>query len=353
MPSSEKIFRELPPGGHDALTARRGWRVSSHLSSCATPAQPIAKEILWPQPLFTWHPVSSLNRDVASWVEEVARLTQPDRIHWCDGSDAEYLKCWNANWSAKKDLLPLNASSFPGCYLHRSNPIGRCARRASDLSCAPKSRDDAGPNNHWMAPADGHAQMDALFCRLHEGPYAVCGAVLHGPDRLGVVPLRRRDHRQRLCGAQHEAHDPHGPSGARAHRARRHVREGLAFHRRARSEPPLHHAFPRRAVDQEFWVRIRRQRAAWKEMPCALRIASWQARTEGWLAEHMLIVGIENPQRRDALPRVRISLGMRQDQSRHADSARRATKGWKVWTVGDDIAWLHPGKGRKALCHQS
>ena len=77
----------------------------------------------------------------------------------------------------------------------------------------------------------------------------------------------------------------------------------------------------------------------------ALRIASWQARKEGWLAEHMLIVGIENPQGRNALRRRRVPERLRQDQPRDADPAGRLSRsdGWKVWTVGDDICWMRPG----------
>ncbi len=65
--------------------------------------------------------LAASNRDVSDWVEEVARLTRPDRIHWCDGSDAEY-QSLERELAAKKELLPLNQGSFPGCFLHRSHP---------------------------------------------------------------------------------------------------------------------------------------------------------------------------------------------------------------------------------------
>jgi phosphoenolpyruvate carboxykinase (GTP) len=78
--------------------------------------------------------LGSLDRGVAAWVDEVARLSQPDRIHWCDGSATEY-QSLERELVAKRDLLPLNPVSFPGCHLHRSHP--------SDVSDADGSRESS------------------------------------------------------------------------------------------------------------------------------------------------------------------------------------------------------------------
>ena len=95
------------------------------------------------------------------WVAEAAALTKPDAIHWCDGSDAE-----NAALIARMQddgtLLPLNPDTHPGSWLHRSHPDDVARVEHLTFVCTAE-REDAGPNNHWMPPADAHAKMDALF----------------------------------------------------------------------------------------------------------------------------------------------------------------------------------------------
>ncbi len=135
---------------------------------------------------------------------------------------------------AAKELLPLNPESFPGCVLSRSNPSDVARVEHLTFVCT-RQQGGRGPEQHWIAPAQAHAQMDALFAGCMKGRTLYVVPYCMGPDRLAVLPVRRRDHRQRLRGAQHAAHDAHGPRGARAHRARRQVREGTAFHRRSRT----------------------------------------------------------------------------------------------------------------------
>ncbi len=101
------------------------------------------------------------------WVDATARLTQPQAIHWCDGSDAEYQTLLDT-MLASGDLLPLNPETHPRCYLHRSDP-GDVARVEHLTFVCTSQRDDAGPNNPWMAPAEAHAKMDALFAGCMRG----------------------------------------------------------------------------------------------------------------------------------------------------------------------------------------
>jgi phosphoenolpyruvate carboxykinase (GTP) len=95
------------------------------------------------------------------WVADVAALTKPQAIHWCDGSDDEYARLL-ADMVADGTLLPLNPQTHPGCYLHRSDPDDVARVEHLTFVCT-RERDDAGPNNHWMSPAEAHAKMDALF----------------------------------------------------------------------------------------------------------------------------------------------------------------------------------------------
>ena len=132
--------------------------------------------------------LASLNRDVSDWVDEVAQLTQPARIYWCDGSEAEFQGLERELVAAKR-LLPLNQSSYPGCYLYRSDPSDVARVEHVTFICT-RNKDDAGPNNHWMDPAEAHIKMDALFKGCMQGrtlyvvpycmgpidsPYSRCG----------------------------------------------------------------------------------------------------------------------------------------------------------------------------------
>jgi phosphoenolpyruvate carboxykinase (GTP) len=284
--------------------------------------------------------LASLDHGVSAWVDEAARLTQPDRIYWCDGSDSEF-QTLERESVAKKVLLPLNQSSFPGCYLHRSSPSDVARVEHVTFVCT-KNRDDAGPNNHWMAPAEAHAKMDALFAGCMKGrtlyvvPYCMgpidsplsrCGVEI--TDSVYVVLNMKLMTRMGRAALERIAHDGAFVKGL-------HSTGELDPNRRF-----IMH-FPEELSIKSFGSGYGGNALLGKKCH-ALRIASWQARTEGWLAEHMLIVGIENPQGEThylacAFPSAcgKTNLAMMIPPSSY--------KGWKVWTVGDDIAWLHPGK---------
>ncbi len=284
--------------------------------------------------------LAQLNRDVSAWVDEVATLTQPDRIYWCDGSQAEY-QTIERELVAKKDLLPLNPSSFPGCYLHRSDPSDVARVEHLTFVCT-ESRDDAGPNNHWMPPAQAHAKMDALFTGCMKGrtmyvvpycmgpidsPLARCGVEI--TDSAYVVLNMKLMTRMGRPALERIARDGKFVRGL-------HSIGELDPNRRF-----IMH-FPEELTIKSFGSGYGGNALLGKKCH-ALRIASWQARSEGWLAEHMLIVGIENPEGEIhylacAFPSAcgKTNLAMLIPPAGY--------KGWKVWTVGDDIAWLHPGK---------
>ena len=195
--------------------------------------------------------------------------------------------------------------------------------------------------------------MRCAVRRLHARPHAVRRPLLHGPDRFAVLALRRRDHRQRLRGAEHGHHDAHGAAGARAHRAST-ARSCAGLHSTGELDPDrrfiMH--FPEELSIKSFGSGYGGNALLGKKCH-ALRIASWQARTEGLARRAHADRGPGEPGGRNALHRLRVPFGLRQDQPRDADSAGVACPGWKVWTVGDDIAWLHPGAGRPPVGHQS
>src|SRR6266581_4311218 len=96
-----------------------------------------------------------------TWVAEMAKLCKPDRVHWCDGGDDERRQL-TEEAVAKGILIPLNPAKHPGSYLHRSNPNDVARVEQLTFICS-KSKDDAGPTNNWMAPADAYAKLTKLF----------------------------------------------------------------------------------------------------------------------------------------------------------------------------------------------
>jgi phosphoenolpyruvate carboxykinase (GTP) len=283
--------------------------------------------------------LASLNHEVATWVDEVARLTTPDRIYWCDGSESEF-QMLEHELVAKKELLPLKQSEFPGCYLYRSNPSDVARVEHLTFVCT-EDEEDAGPNNNWMAPEAAHQKMDALFAGCMRGrtlyvvpycmgpidsPYSRCGVEI--TDSAYVVLNMQLMTRMGLPALERISNDGSFVKGL-------HSTGDLNPDRRF-----IMH-FPEELTIKSFGSGYGGNALLGKKCH-ALRIASWQARTEGWLAEHMLIVGIENPQGEThylacAFPSAcgKTNLAMLIPPARY--------RGWKVWTVGDDIAWLHPG----------
>ena len=263
--------------------------------------------------------MSTSNATLQSWVEQVARLTKPDSIHWCTGSDAENSTLIEAMLRSG-DLIKLNQATHPNCYLHRSSPSDVARVEHLTFVCT-RNREDAGPNNHWMDPAEAHAKIDALFDGCMRGrtlyvvpycmgpidsPYARCGVEI--TDSAYVVVNMRIMTRMGTPALERIERDGTFVKG---------------LHSIGELDPDrrfiMH--FPEELAIESFGSGYGGNALLGKKCH-ALRIASWQARDEGWLAEHMLIVGVQNPEGRDALHRRRVPVGLRQDQSRDADSAR-------------------------------
>ncbi|MBB5208836.1 phosphoenolpyruvate carboxykinase (GTP) [Chiayiivirga flava] len=278
---------------------------------------------------------------LARWVDDVARLTRPDAIHWCDGSDAE-ARSLEAAMRESGDLIALNPDSHPGCHLHRSHPSDVARVEHLTFVCTTDA-DDAGPNNHWMAPADAHAKIDALFdgCMQGRTLYVV-------PYCMGPIdsPLSR-------CGVE-ISDSPYVVANMRlmtrmgAAALARIEREGTfvrGLHSTGELDPArrfiMH--FPEELTIKSFGSGYGGNALLGKKCH-ALRIASHQARQEGWLAEHMLIVGIRNPAGvtryiAAAFPSAcgKTNLAMLIPPKAYRDA------GWEVFTIGDDICWMQPG----------
>ena len=272
------------------------------------------------------------------WVQQVAAHTRPDDIHWCDGSDTEFDALIEA-MQADGTLEALNQDSYPNCYLHRSDPSDVARVEHLTFVCT-ENEQDAGPNNHWMAPADAHRKMDALFSGCMSGrtmyvipycmgpinsPYARCGVEITDSAYVVVnMKLMTRMGKNALQRIEKEGTFVKG------------------LHSTGELDPErrfiMH--FPDELTIKSFGSGYGGNALLGKKCH-ALRIASFQARQEGWLAEHMLIVGLESPAGEThyvacAFPSAcgKTNLAMLIPPG--------SLPGWKVWTVGDDIAWLHP-----------
>lgn len=276
-------------------------------------------------------------QDLRNWVDSVAKLTQPESIHWCNGSDAENKRLIN-EMQRTGDLLELDHESYPNCFLHRSDPSDVARVEHLTFICT-DDEDDAGPNNNWMNPADAHAKIDALFEGAMQGrtlyviPY--CMGPIDSPyARMGVeitdsayvvanMRLMTRMGDDALARIEKEAIYVKG------------------LHSTGDLDPDnrLIMHFPEELTIKSIGSGYGGNALLGKKCH-ALRIASWQAREEGWLAEHMLIVGVESPE--GDTHYIACAFPSACGKTNLAMLVPPASQpGWKIWTLGDDIAWLH------------
>lgn len=278
------------------------------------------------------------NKIVTAWVEEMRALTKPDQVVWIDGSEAQ-LEALQKEAMETGELHQLNQDLLPGCYYHRTaeNDVARVEDRT--FICTSK-KEDAGPTNNWMAPAEMYAKLRPLFDGAMKGrtmyvlpysmgpvgsPFAKYGIEL--TDSIYVV--MNMNIMTRIGASVIEAM---GESGDFV--------KGL--YSKAQIDPENRYIvhFPE---DNTIWsVNSGYGGNVLLGKKCfALRIASFLGRKEGWMAEHMLILGVENPQGEvkyvaAAFPSAcgKTNLAMLIPPEIYK------SKGYKVWTVGDDIAWL-------------
>ena len=236
------------------------------------------------------------------------------------------------------DLVELNQKTYPNCYLHRSNPSDVARVEHLTFVCS-TDRDNAGPNNNWMAPDQAHTKMDELFAGAMQdrtlyvipycmgpvdSPYSRCGVEITDSayvaanmklmTRMGKTALARIEREGTFVRGLHSTGDLNPD--------RRFI---------------MH--FPEELLIQSIGSGYGGNALLGKKCH-ALRIASWQARQEGWLAEHMLLVEIENP----AGERFYIAAAFPSACGKTNLAMLippQSMAGWKVRTLGDDIAWLH------------
>jgi len=271
------------------------------------------------------------------WVDESARLTKPSKIVWCDGSQAE-------NERLVEEMLrdgtyvELNQKTRPNCYLHRSNP-NDVARTESITFICTRQKEDAGPTNNWMSPQEAKDKVRPLFDGAMKGrtmyvmPY-ILGPVKSPYSKVGV-----------------EITDsPYVVASMRIM-----SRMGQAALDRLGSSDdfvPGLHSLGDLSPDRRFVLHFPEEKLIWSvgsgyggnallgKKCFALRIASYMAREQGWMAEHMLILGLEDPSGKVTYMAAAFPSACGKTNLAMMVSALES-KGYRVWTVGDDIAWMH------------
>jgi phosphoenolpyruvate carboxykinase (GTP) len=289
--------------------------------------------------LHTFVGLSEVSNNVAEWVAGVQQLTQPDRVYWCDGSPGEEQRL-RAELLAKGELRELNQGTFPGCSLYRSNPTDVARVEHLTYICS-RSQEAAGPNNNWMDPGAARAKMRELFRGSMRGrtmyvvpycmgpldsAYARCGVEITDSAyvvlNMAIMTRMGRPALERIATDGTFVRGLHSIGDLNPERR-------FIMH------------YPEELAIESFGSGYGGNALLGKKCH-ALRIASWQARDEGWLAEHMLIVGLQNPRGEtryvaaafpSACGKTNLAMLIPPD----------SLPGWKVFTIGDDIAWLQPG----------
>jgi len=275
-----------------------------------------------------------------AWVDDAASLTKPDKIVWLNGSQDEYKGLIAGMLDAGK-LTRLNETAYPHSYLYRSAPSD-VARTESDTYICTTRKEDAGPTNNWMSPAKAKETVRPLFEGVMRGRTMYVIPYLMGPagSPLARVGIEITD----------------SPYVAASMFIMTRVGQLALDHLKANGGTffPGLHSVANLDEDNRYILHFPEENLVWSinsgyggnallgKKCLSLRLASWAGRQEGWLAEHMLILGLEDPTGNvtymaGAFPSACGKTNLAMLVSPLAD------QGWRVWTVGDDIAWMRIG----------
>lgn len=286
------------------------------------------------------------NPNVNAWVDEMIALTKPEKVVWIDGSD-EQLQALRDESLSTGEMVALNQEKLPGCIYHRTNP-NDVARVEDRTFICTRNKEDAGPTNNWCDPKEMYAKLTPMYDGVMAGrtmyviPYSM-GPIGSPLAKVGVevtdsiYVVLNMDIMTRVGVKAFENLGDTSDDFVRG------------LHARADIDPEKRYIvqFPE---DNTIWsINSGYGGNVLLGKKCfALRIASFQGKNEGWMAEHMLILGVEKPDGEvkyitAAFPSAcgKTNLAMLIPPACYTEA------GYKVWTVGDDIAWLKQGPDGK------
>jgi len=279
------------------------------------------------------------NAELLKWVGETEKLCEPDKIFWCDGSEAEK-EFLTDQAVADGVLIKLNQEKLPGCYYHRSNSNDVARVEQFTFICTP-SQEEAGPTNNWAPPADMYAKLRGLLKGSMRGRTMYVIPYLMGPlgspiTKVGIeitdsiyVVLNMRI-MTRMGKVAYEQ-----------------LGDGNDFNRGTHSVLDLN-------PDRRFIVHFPQDNAIISvgsgyggnvllgKKCLALRIGSYLGRQQSWMAEHMLLLGVESPQGKKSYVAAAFPSACGKTNFAMLIPPPQF-KGWKITTIGDDIAWMKPG----------
>ena len=284
------------------------------------------------------------NRAVLDWVQDVATLTQPENIFWCDGSAAEndFLR---AQAVRQEVVTKLNEDKVPGSYLHRSNPNDVARVEQFTFICTP-TKEEAGPTNNWSEPSATYAKLNDLLKGAMRGRTLYVIPYIMGPpnspltkvgfeitDSIYVVLSMRIMTRMGTVAIARLGDNPAAEWNRGVHSLL-----DVNPERRLICHFPQDNAII--SVGSGYGGNVLLSKKCF-----ALRIGSYLARKQGWLAEHMLILGVESPTGRKHYVAAAFPSACGKTNFAMLIPPEHF-KGWKVTTVGDDIAWIQIRDGR-------
>lgn len=282
------------------------------------------------------------NKNVLRWLDEMIALTKPANVEWIDGSEAQLQKLRDEA-IASGEMIQLNQEELPGCLYHRTRPNDVARVEDRTFICSVK-KEDAGPTNNWCDPKEMHEKLHKMYDGVMKGrtmyviPY--CMGPIGSPfSKVGVevtdsiYVVLNMDIMTRMGADAFKQLGDESNDFVRG------------LHSKADVDPEGRYIvhFPEEnticSINSAYGGNVLLGKKCF-----ALRIASYQGKQEGWMAEHMLILGVENPQGEvkyitAAFPSAcgKTNLAMLIPPEIYQE------KGYKVWTVGDDIAWMRIG----------
>ncbi len=283
------------------------------------------------------------NPNVNKWVEEMISLTKPDKVVWIDGSKSQ-LDELRAEACATGEMIKLNEEKLPGCLYHRTLPNDVARVEDRTFICS-RRKEDAGPTNNWCDPKEMYAKLTPMYDGVMKGRTMYIIPYSMGPigSPLAKVGVEVTDSIYVVLNMAIMTR-----MGAQAFKNLGDTSDDFVrgLHSKADVNPENRYIvqFPE---DNTIWsINSAYGGNVLLGKKCfALRIASYQGKNEGWMAEHMLILGIQKPNGEvkyvtAAFPSAcgKTNLAMLIPPETYTK------KGYKVWTVGDDIAWLKPGE---------